>query len=320
MSVLKTAIRCVALALTVSTLAACAASVSPPPSRSDIGDTKPLHKELRGLPAPERKVYVAVYGFPDQTGQFKPSESFQTLSRAVTQGADSILIDTLKIAGDGAWFSVVERSNLNNVLKERQIINEMRKNYRRQDGSELPAPRPMLYAGVLLEGGIVGFDSNTRTGGLGARFLGIGGDVEYREDVVTVYLRAVSTQTGEILASVRTSKRIISYGAAANVFRFVSFRELLEVDAGLTSNEPGTLALRQAIELALYALIMEGSEAGLWTFADAETGDALLQNYYKRIALREQYMELSDADVAARLDADGAAKQEARRAPAFDDR
>jgi curli production assembly/transport component CsgG len=298
---MKTAVRATAMALAVTTLAACASHTSPAPARTDVGDTKPLHKELRALPDPEQQVYVAVYGFPDRTGQFKPSESFQTLSRAVTQGAASILIDTLKATGNGSWFSVVERESLQNVLKERQIINEMRENYRRPDGSQLPAPRPMLYAGIILEGGIIGFDSNVKTGGLGARYLGVGGDVQYREDVVTVYLRAVSTQTGEILSSVRTSKRIISYGAGANVFKFVAFKELLEIDAGFTTNEPGTLALRQAIELAVYSLVIEGSEDGLWGFADEQQARALTDRYYERIALREQYDDLTDEQLAEKL-------------------
>src|SRR3546814_8620815 len=43
--------------------------------------------------------------------------------------------------------------------------------------------------------------TNTLTGGMGAQYLGIGAHTQYREDNVTVYLRAVSTNTGEILKS-----------------------------------------------------------------------------------------------------------------------
>ena len=161
---------------------------------------------LNQLPPPQRPVAIAVYGFTDQTGQFKPSETGQTLSRAVTQGASSILVKALQDAGNRNWFTVVERERLDNLLKERQIIGEMRKRYlgeQEVDPNALPA---LLFAGVLLEGGIVGYDTNTVTGGAGAAFLGIGARTEYRQDTVTVYLRAVSVRTGEVLADVTAPK------------------------------------------------------------------------------------------------------------------
>jgi curli production assembly/transport component CsgG len=258
-----------------------------------VGDRRQLHLELRNLPPPEQQVFVAVYDFPDLTGQFKPSETVQTLSRAVTQGAAAILIDILREAGRGAWFTVVERQNLENLLRERQIIGEMRSRYR---GREPPPPiRPLLYAGIIIEGGIIGFDTNNLTGGVGARFLGIGGDVEYREDIVSIYLRAINSQTGEVLSSVRTTKRILSYGAAMNVFKFISFQDLLEVEAGFTTNEPGTLALREAIELAVYALVVEGAEDGLWNFGDQEAGREITTAYYEQ----QDLGDLTDAEFAA---------------------
>src|SRR3546814_10992407 len=85
---------------------------------------------------------------------------------------------------------------------------------------------PLLFAGILLEGGIIGYDSNTKSGGLGARFLGIGGSTQYREDTVTVYLRAVSVKTGEVLSTISVRNSIASIGLAANTFRYVAFTEL----------------------------------------------------------------------------------------------
>jgi curli production assembly/transport component CsgG len=82
---------------------------------------------LNQLPPPQRPVAVAVYGFTDQTGQFRPSDVGQTLSRAVTQGASSMLVKALQDAGNRRWFTIVERERLDNLLRERQIISEMRK-------------------------------------------------------------------------------------------------------------------------------------------------------------------------------------------------
>ena len=236
---------------------------------------------LNDLPAPQRQVAVAVYGFTDQTGQFKPSETGQTLSRAVTQGASSMLVKALQDAGSRKWFTIVERERLDNLLKERQIITEMRRRYlgeQEPDRSALPA---LLFAGVLLEGGIVGYDTNTVTGGAGAAFLGIGANSQYRQDTVTVYLRAVSVRTGEVLTTVTASKTIASQAIGANAYRFVAFKELLEAEWGITSNEPDQVALQQAIEKAVYGLVMEGAELDLWKFNDTQAALPLLTYYRK---------------------------------------
>ena len=234
---------------------------------------------LRSLPAPRERAAVAVYAFEDQTGQFKPSSSAQTLSKAVTQGSTSVLLKALQDAGDRSWFTVIERENLDNLLKERQIIREMRRTYLGEEELNQGALPPLLFAGLILEGGIIGYDTNTVTGGAGARFLGIGAKTDYREDKVTVYLRAVSVKTGEVVTSVVASKKIASIGVAANVFRYVSFKELLEVDAGITSNEPDLLALRQATEKAVELLILEGADLGIWEFQDELAGAALIERY-----------------------------------------
>lgn len=234
---------------------------------------------LQQLPGPQRQVAVAVYGFTDQTGQFKPTTTGQTLSRAVTQGAGAILVKALQDAGNRQWFTVVERERLDNLLKERQIIGEMRKRYLGEqeiDPNALPA---LLFAGVLLEGGIVGYDTNTVTGGAGAAFLGIGARTEYRQDTVTVYLRAVSVRTGEVLTNIQTSKTIASQAIGANAYRFVAFQELLEAEWGITANEPDQVALQQAVEKAVYGLVLEGVDLGLWRFADMDGAAGLLSAY-----------------------------------------
>jgi curli production assembly/transport component CsgG len=234
---------------------------------------------LEAIPPPQRPVAIAVYDFTDQTGQFKPTENTQTLSRAVTQGASSILVKALQDAGDRQWFTIVERESLKNLLSERQIIREMRERYLGEKDVNAQALPALLFAGVLLEGGIISYDTNTMTGGAGAAFLGIGGHADYRQDTVTVYLRAVSVRTGEVLTTVTASKTIASKAISANAFKFVAFKELLEAEAGITTNEPDHLALQQAIEKAVYDLVMEGVELKLWNFADPKAGWPLVYRY-----------------------------------------
>ncbi len=275
------------LVVAASTLSACVTPLKQMASPNQLHPAKVnpstiTQDELKQLPAPSQKVAIAVYGFDDKTGQFKQSATGQTLSRAVTQGPTSILVKALQDAGTRKWFDVVERENLDNLLNERNIIREMRQRYLGENTVNPQALPPLMFAGVLLEGGIISYDTNTKTGGLGARYLGIGGNVEYREDTVTVYLRAVSTKTGAVLSNVTTSQRIASVGLAANAFRFIAFQDLLEVDSGVTVNQPTQLAVQQAVEKAVYAMIMDGVDSGLWSFADPRAGQTTLNNFHRR--------------------------------------
>lgn len=256
--------------------------------------------KLQNLPPTGQRIAVAVYNFSDQTGQFKPTDGVQTLSRAVTQGATSILVKALQEAGGHNWFTVIERERLDNILRERAVIREMRSAYLGEKKINPQALPPLLFAGLLLEGGIIGYDSNTKTGGLGARFLGIGGDTKYREDTVTIYLRAVSVKTGEVLTNVSVRKSIASVGLGASAFRYVAFKELLEIEAGVTFNEPDALAMQQAIEEAVYGLILEGTIQGLWCFSTTEDASAGILRRY--LAQRDG---MKEAEVRMPLDARG---------------
>ena len=155
----------------------------------------------------------------------------------------------------------------------------MRMTYLGEKGINKKALPPLLFAAIIFEGGIIGYDSNLQTGGIGARLLGIGGDVKYRLDTITIYLRAVSTKTGEVLASVTTHKTIASLGLQGGVFKYIAFDKILEAEAGITKNEPDQLAVQQAIEKAVYSIVIEGANQGIWAFSDKEAQDALIGSY-----------------------------------------
>lgn len=263
-------------------LAACATPGFQPEMQMADAEINPVtvtEHTLKWLPGPNAQIPVAVYGLADETGAFKPSEGTQTLSRAVTQAPTPILIKALQDAGNRRWFSVIERENLQNLLKERQIITEMRARYLGESELNQDALPALKFAGVLIEGAITGYDTNTVTGGAGARYLGIGASTQYREDAVSIYLRAVSVKTGEVLISITSEQRVASVAVQGNAFRFVAFQELLEAEAGLTMNQPRHLAVRQAIEKAVYGMIVEGAELGLWEFEDQLAGQAAIAHY-----------------------------------------
>lgn len=234
---------------------------------------------LRDLPPAATRLYVAVFAFQDLTGQHKPNDNYADYSLAVTQGGAAVLINALRDAGQGKWFTVLERNRLGDLFQERQIIRANRAENPGPDGKPLPPLAPLLNAGVLLEGGIVGYDTSVVTGGVGANFLGIGGNTQYRKDSVALYLRAVSVTTGEVLAAVTTDKTIYSAAISGLVNKYVAYNQLLQAEAGITTNEPVQLCVRQATEKAVYALIMEGAEKGFWGFADKARQQELLAAY-----------------------------------------
>ena len=231
-------------------------------------------KARRTIPAPlNGAVTIAVYQFRDLTGQRRASQTVATLSSAVTQGADAYLIRSLQTVGNGRWFKVVERGGLDNIIKERQLIRQMRELYEGRDARPLP---PMMFAGIILEGGIIGYDSNTMSGGSGARVLGIGGSTEYRQDEVVVNLRAVSVATGEVLASVTVNKTVISYQDKAGVLRFNELgTQSLELETGSAANESMNRAVQLAIHGAVIEMIFEGERKGHWQFASTTPAEAV---------------------------------------------
>lgn len=227
--------------------------------------TAPKVKSENGLRDPDAgAVAVAVYNFRDMTGQRKSIQNVASLSSAVTQGADAYLVKSLQEVGNGKWFKVLERGGLDNLIKERQLIRQMRELYQGKDAQPLP---PMLFAGMILEGGIIGYDSNITSGGSGARLLGVGASTEYRQDEVTISLRAVSVATGEVLVTVNVSKSVISFQDKAGILKFYDLgTKSLELESGKATNESMNKAVQLAIHAAVVELIQQGVVKGHWKF------------------------------------------------------
>ncbi|MGO4912120.1 MULTISPECIES: CsgG/HfaB family protein [unclassified Leeuwenhoekiella] len=276
-----------AILLAVFSLHSCGAFFNQPldqtPSHS--GEFSKSTRSLLDLPAAQDPVEVAVYNFRDQTGQYKAVENGSTFSTAVTQGGTTILLKALE---DSGWFIPIERENLSNLSTERNIIRNTKQEYIKNLNPNEPPLPPLKYAGVILEGGIVSYDTNIITGGIGARYFGLGGSAKYRQDRITVYLRMVSTSNGEILKTVYVSKTILSQALDANFFRFVKFQRLLEAEMGITQNEPVQIAVQDAIEKAVRALIIEGVESGYWSAKGGKAvNEELVLNYNEEKELEQ---------------------------------
>jgi len=231
----------------------------------DVRTQTVAYKDLTVVQAPKGDpIVIAVYDFLDMTGQKKPGGNFASMSTAVTQGSYQLLIKALQDAGEGKWFRVVERASLPSLLQERKLIRSTRQQVNGEGAEPLP---PLLFAGAYITGGIVGYDSDIKSGGLGARILGIQSNKQFRQDIVTIILRLVNVQTGEVVITTTVEKTIVSTMTGGDIFKyFDTDTMLLEVEAGYAKNEPVTFAVRKAIEKGVVDLINQGAEKGLWEF------------------------------------------------------
>lgn len=221
------------------------------------------NEDLVNIGTPVRQPTVAIYAFGDKTGQKRQNSGGGTsFSSAVTQAPEAYLIRALKRAGNGKFFRVIDRSLLDSLTRERQLIRQTRQSYEGEEAKKLPA---LTFAGMIIAGDIVGYDSSIETGGSGARYLGIGASREYSIDTVTVNLRLVSVATGEVLLDVISSKTILSTAFGGDVFRFIEQgTELVEIEQGVTENESVSIATQRAIEAGVLELIVQGEVGGFW--------------------------------------------------------
>lgn len=235
------------------------------------------YKDLVALPKPNGKIIVSVYSVQDETGQFKPLPA-SNFSTAVPQSGNAMLTSALK---DSGWFVPLEREGLQNLLNERKIIRAAQENGTVAANNQQPLPS-LLSANVVIEGAIIGYDSDIKTGGAGARYFGIGAEGKYRVDQVAVNLRAVDVRTGEVLLSVNTSKTILSSELSAGVFRFIEYQRLLELEAGYTTNEPVMMCMMSALEAGVAHLIVEGIRQNLWSLQNpSDINNPIIQRYMK---------------------------------------
>jgi len=229
----------------------------------------PLKTELAELPVLDGEaIYIGVSDFKDLTGQRKQSDNYASFSSAVTQGAEAWLIESLLDSGN--WFKVLERGQLDSIMRERAVVQQTREDFTDND----TGLKPMLFAGLLIHGGIIGYDTNYVSGGIGASYLGLGASEQYRKDVVTVSIRFVSTLTSEILVSSTVSKTIYSTSIGSDVFKYVKNEvNPLEVEYGFAKNEMVSVATRAAIDLAIINIVKKGEEKGMWKFVNTPVDD-----------------------------------------------
>ena len=228
-------------------------------------------EELKNLPAASVMPTVAIYpnSFKDLTGQRRSNSTFALFSTAITQAPEAFLIRALKHTSGGEFFRVVERVGLDDLTKERQLIRSTRKEFKEDNKM-----KPLLFAGLLIQGGVISYEANLKSGGAGARYLGVGNSKQYREDTITISLRLVSVSTGEVLTETLVSKSIISTSISQDIFRFIETgTELVEIEGGVSENESVSIALQKAIETGVLNIIKTGIERGYWRYEQTKINE-----------------------------------------------
>lgn len=234
-------------------------------------------QSLEDLRPPPRPITVAVYDFPDLTGQRKPGGVVADLSTAVTQGASSLVIEALKSAGGGGWFDVVDRTRDADQARERSIRLAAETN----DGKK-PAPVmvPLRPADYILNGGIITYERSIESGDATADWLGLGGGADTNRNFVSVTMRLVNAETAEVVQSVTVHKSIDS--VTAGIFSrnraapygeypqslldiYPSLSDALDANFSRTVGELTEIALREAIETAIRDLIIKCKADGVWS-------------------------------------------------------
>jgi curli production assembly/transport component CsgG len=263
----------------------------PPAHVAVIGSLAKTSPMLAQLPPAPRQITVAVYDFPDLTGQRKPTPPgavVSELSTAVTQGASSIMIEALKAAGSGTYFNVVDRTRDADQVRERSVIADStgspsNKPDKKADGkagssaanANIRRLRPAEY---IINGGLVAFERSVLISNSSLAILGIGGSKSVIRNYVSVTMRMVRADTAEVVASVTAYRSvdtdtagISSHSRASNglfpdtlLTKYPSPSDYLEADFSGTRNEMTQIAIREAIEAGLIELIDRGNQMALW--------------------------------------------------------
>lgn len=111
----------------VLSVAGCSVPMPPPEQAQYLEDSNFFNDQpkpyvpLDALSRRATPIAVAVYPIPDKTGAQKANSDFAEISKALTQGAEALVIDALARAGGGSWFTLLERSEFNALANERKI-------------------------------------------------------------------------------------------------------------------------------------------------------------------------------------------------------
>jgi outer membrane protein OmpA-like peptidoglycan-associated protein len=212
------------------------------------------------------RIRVAVGTVKDYTGKFSESEG----GNPITQGGSLMVMSALGKLGDAVRLQERFDTQVTELelryLDRRYLGDGSVHEVRGKTGGSQKVPWKPYYGGTVIEsdyfivGGITELNYNVQSGGLEVGVDGIGGKGRVYTVNVAVDLRIVDTSSLEVLKTVSLQKQITGYEVGASVFRFFK-NTMVDVNAGIKSQEPLQLGVRTTLELGVLELI--GSVTGI---------------------------------------------------------
>lgn len=195
---------------------------------------------LAALPENENKHKVAVYGIQDKTGQYS-----EIGSPIVSQGATEMLITALMRSRQ---FKVLDRADFNNFMTEQNLVANDR--IKADQGPEIGQ---LSGADYIISGAVTEYQIDKKTGGLGLRVAGKGGQQEYAVASSAIDLRVTDTSSGEVIWAKSLKKEIVGERIGLEVFSFMG-NNIVEFESGKGRQEVINLVVRTLLEEAVYKL------------------------------------------------------------------
>lgn len=212
------------------------------------------------------RLRVTVGNVKDYTGKFSEAEG----GNPITQGGALMVISGLGKLGDSIrlherFDTQVTEQELR-YLDRRYLGDGSSHDTPMKDGSVKSVPWKPYYGGTVIEtdyfivGGITELNYNIHSGGIEATVDGIGGKGRVFTVNVAVDLRIVETQSLEVKHTASLQKQITGYEVGVNLFEFFK-NTLVDINAGLKSQEPLQMGVRTTLELGVLELI--GAVSGI---------------------------------------------------------
>ena len=213
---------------------------------------------------------VAVSGFDDLSGARVENGT----STAVAASGRILTHYILMENNNKNHYTLLDRSVLNELLNERrlagqvnatneaEVINAAPEFMREGLAGNVPpivATEDLLPSDYLIYGAVVGYDKRLKDDGTGAGIAGYNVSNRHSRDQVSVVLELIDVQTGAIVGIGFGSQLIESTSVRASIFAQLRVNRILEFEQAAILNDPTTLALIRAIDMALGEMFQDAT-------------------------------------------------------------
>lgn len=198
---------------------------------------------------------IAVADVKDYTGKFSQDDG----GYKITQGAALMVMSALAKTN---LVDIVERYDMSVTQTELSYANQkILGDDPRGNTSPEPSYRPirpgtLVGSNYFIAGGVTEVNYNISSGGGQLYIAGSGGGIREYTMQIAVDLRLVNTQTLQVVRVVPLKKQVVGYEVEAGIFNFFG-TTLVDTNAGLKTQEPLQLGVRETIEAAVALMVSD---------------------------------------------------------------